>query len=1136
MTTTAADRAAVSPRQHATPGVPQLTPLYQTTFAEQPGWVRRFGVLASDAEYVYVPLYHGGQMGHEHDSAGPGELVLLRRDGLAEHRRVQVGWQPSRVAVDTRNERVYVVNYGQQSYSLSVLDRVKLLDGDPAPLIAEVPLEQAPIDVAVDQRRGLAYVTSTFQKKLHVVDGATGAERSGEAVSFADGPIGVAYDEGTDMIYVTAETGVGPSDTSRVIALDAATRQVQAEVRINPAAVRNRLVTVLPAESPRFTPAQHATTQQVWISRLGGGQLGQVPGVAVVEFDFGGGHANTGTFRRIVPLPGAVGVVAADRHQRHVHATSNAMLSVIDVATRAVIAEHEFTDGAGQPVAVHALDVSPADSRIYVAGGSNGTVYEFDPRLWPVVRPRAPLGAELGVAKADADQNLYVFVVGDDQVMRVARRTDALDDQDWSDWLDLPGGTFPLRAPIAAVTPGAAGRWQAFAVDTAGRLLTVGGTDTTADGPWAALPGQEARSFPPRAHVTAVSWAANQWLVFAIDSAGEVYSAATRGDGSISWGTLPGETFAPGAPIAAVSRKTDHWDLVAFHPDGRMRTIWKGSKGGVQPWGSIGNPNLVFRPGTRITMVGRNDRQLDVFAVGPDGDLLTIFWSGGWSDWGSLGGQFSHEHQIGATGRNDDALDVAAFDHDGQLLLRRWGHDEGWNPQWDPSGTPRWGVVEPTVALLDNVTGPGVPWLHAIWPAVDGSVHHAWWTRYSGRWSLDSDIDHVVPTPSVRRRQHISEGETDANLWGDVDVRLWSDGTYAVNGRVHDSGIDPYDYAVQVTARSNVDDFALTSYQAGDVDGDFPPGGDNDDFWGDLGVNSVIARSWPAFTDPVVTHDAKAKNTGFGGFISDLPRLLVEWVGTEAFFGPGAAAAAVIGKALAELAEKLTVDGEIVGVFAQYGSVFALSPYGIVPLAVEDFVEGVVLRELIGLRELHPHEKEFARKVFNSPDMPGNDTLPFDRMRITKLSNFGRGLVTPLFNGTILLNLGPGVHEDPVNSTHTEDYPEPGQFFVHELVHAWQVEHSFTEPTWAGASLVEHLRYKAPWLFWINGIPVERGDDPYEVPDTPDARGWGAWGYEQQARLIDKWYAAFRTQLDSPEAMLDWRFGYVRDHLRLGRR
>jgi DNA-binding beta-propeller fold protein YncE len=808
--TTTADRAAVAPSRQAGPGVTQLAPLHQTTFPVRAGWVRRFGILASDAEYVYVPHDHGGQgSGHENESPAQGELVVLRRDGLAEHRRVQVGWLPSRVVIDTRNERVYVVNYGQQSYSVSVLDRVKLLGGDPAPLIGEAVLKQAPIDVAVDQRRNLAYVTSTFQKKLQVVDGATGAERAGEAVTFADGPIGVAYDEGTDMIYVVVGAGVGPADTSTVVALDAATRQVQATALINPADARNRLVTVLPAEAPRYIPAQEATRQQVWVSRLGGGPGGPGPGAAVVEFDFGGGHANTGSLRHTVALHGAVGVVAADRHQRQVHATGGSRLTVIDTATRAAVAEHQFTDSAGQPVAVHALDVSPADSRIYVAGGNNGTVYEFDPQLWPDVRPRAPLGAELGVAKANADQNLYVFVAGEDQVMRMARHTDALPDQEWSDWVDLPGGTFPLRAPVAVVAP-SQGRWRAFAVDTAGRLLTVGGTDTTPDGPWAPLPGQEARGFPPRAHVTAITWAADQWIVFAIDSTGEVYSAGTSGGGPIGWITLPGETFAPGAPLVAVSRKANHWDLVAFHPDGRMRTIWKGTKGGIQPWGAIGQADLVFRPGTRITMVGRNDRQLDVFAVGPDGDLWTIFWSGGWSAWGSLGGQFSHEHQVGATGRNEDALDVAAFDHDGQLLVRWWGHDEGWNPQWEARGTPRWGVVEPTVALLDNISGPSVPWLHAIWPSVDGSVHHAWWTKFSGRWSLEHDIDHVIPTPTVRRGQHMSGNEFDADLFGDVEVQLWSDGTYATYGRVHDTGVDPYDYAVQVTARSNVGQFALT--------------------------------------------------------------------------------------------------------------------------------------------------------------------------------------------------------------------------------------------------------------------------------------------------------------------------------------
>lgn len=337
---------------------------------------------------------------------------------------------------------------------------------------------------------------------------------------------------------------------------------------------------------------------------------------------------------------------------------------------------------------------------------------------------------------------------------------------------------------------------------------------------------------------------------------------------------------------------------------------------------------------------------------------------------------------------------------------------------------------------------------------------------------------------------------------------------------MHASGIDSYDYAVQATVRGSASEFAVSSYQAGSVVGDLALDPLNDDWWADVGANGLIAAAWANFADPVVTPEVHQKNTGLGGFLGELPSLLVSWIGVQTFFGPFAAAAALLGKGLEALAGEISGEDDtkdLFGVFVKYGTVFVVNPAGVFPLAVEDLVEDVALRELIGLRPLRDAERALAREVFNNPDAPDHDTLPFDRIMLTKLANAGdRALVLPLFSGTILVNLG-SAWDDPLGPT--DDYPEPGSLLIHELVHAWQIAHEFSTPYWAAATLVEHMKK----------------DDPYAIDGSLAGRSWSEWGREQQGALVDSWYAQFRTRLHSQEATADWRFRYIRDHLRLAR-
>jgi len=84
----------------------------------------------------------------------------------------------------------------------------------------------------------------------------------------------------------------------------------------------------------------------------------------------------------------------------------------------------------------------------------------------------------------------------------------------------------------------------------------------------------------------------------------------------------------------------------------------------------------------------------------------------------------------------------------------------------------------------------------------------------------------------------------------------------------------------------------------------------------------------------------------------------------------------------------------------------------------------------------HGDETGFARAVFG-------DSLDFNRIRVTNLSGFGtRAFTTPTIDGTILLNIG-NAYDSPTTSVDPpHGYVFEGQILIHELTHAWQIQHT----------------------------------------------------------------------------------------------
>ncbi len=149
--------------------------------------------VAHDAKRVYVTWsYH--PIGDPHGSPHKGELIVLDRGRLQVIKRIPVGQEPRSVAVNPVTNKIYVVNYGPDSYNVTVIDGATLT------VKATIPTGQAPIDVAVNSRTNRVYVSLPFQKKLAVIDGAT--DTMLPPIIVGAGPTGLAVDEATNTIHV----------------------------------------------------------------------------------------------------------------------------------------------------------------------------------------------------------------------------------------------------------------------------------------------------------------------------------------------------------------------------------------------------------------------------------------------------------------------------------------------------------------------------------------------------------------------------------------------------------------------------------------------------------------------------------------------------------------------------------------------------------------------------------------------------------------------------------------------------------------------------------------------------------------------------------------------------------------------
>ncbi|MEP7309466.1 MAG: hypothetical protein ABJA98_28510 [Acidobacteriota bacterium] len=355
-------------------------------------------------------------------------------------------------------------------------------------------------------------------------------------------------------------------------------------------------------------------------------------------------------------------------------------------------------------------------------------------------------------------------------------------------------------------------------------------------------------------------------------------------------------------------------------------------------------------------------------------------------------------------------------------------------------------------------------------------------------------------------------------LGGHHTITLQRHGHFRHEGHMRATGFPSFRYGVRTVMAGPSGTPAYVAAASGEVHGtnEF---GDRESSWDDSGEQVGIKQYWVALKSGGHTTDISFQSDFFGTF-GDVAAFVATLAG--GFFVAGSVGVCfVLGVHAADAAgldEAFGTSG-LAGVAVAGGVLVVFGPGAIIPAIVAGVTAGVAVELALKHRRLtdRPHEVEFANRVFRG-------SLPVNRIVLTNMLGMGRRPFTiPSVGDTILVNLGAGFDQptqypglgDPENPA----TQAPGQLFIHELVHAWQIDTASFMPGLICGALLNQATT-------IGGnMSVYR----YGPPD----RDFGRFNLEQQASIIDDWFGRYRPgATPSGEGEADPYFRYVRDNIR----
>ncbi|MET0557658.1 MAG: hypothetical protein ABW065_03160 [Solirubrobacterales bacterium] len=377
--------------------------------------------------------------------------------------------------------------------------------------------------------------------------------------------------------------------------------------------------------------------------------------------------------------------------------------------------------------------------------------------------------------------------------------------------------------------------------------------------------------------------------------------------------------------------------------------------------------------------------------------------------------------------------------------------------------------------------------------------------------ALGAFVEHV----HLRRRVVTPAGTA---LGGEAELELHRDGNYRFRGHMRGSGADPYGFRVRAAIGSNAG-VALVAQKSGDVEGTLDGGLDPRRVfeWDEPGHSRLLQSEWSGLQYGSFGVSKAYENEGIVGGLGSVALDLLSFLATDVALGPHVALAILIGKEISEIGGGSFLGvGGLTGTFVTAGASYLMGPGYAIPIFVGT---AVVTDALVETREMTAEEYDFANTVFSG-------TLPARSMiTLTNLSGLGGAAFTaPNADGGVLLNLTDAIYGSPggpMSARFGSEYPEPGQAFIHELTHAWQLARNGFEPGFVYRKAV---------------------DSGYEPP--PAGTDWGDFSLEQEATTVDRWFGQhskgwtsigdLRERLSSEAAIRDPYFPYISNNIRMG--
>jgi YVTN family beta-propeller protein len=303
---------------------------------------------AVDDRFVYATHYRQPDGDPAPPSPDPGQLVVLDRTTLQIVARVPVGHSPRSVAVNPVTGKIYVVNYGVQSYSVTVVNRGTW------DVAATIPVGQAPIDVAVNTNLNRAYVSVPFQQEIEVIDGATNTLLP--PIPIGRGPLGLAVDHTTNTLWVAR---THRSSEPHVVGLSSVTDRGTG-YDIHP------LIDLSREGNQPNDVAVDPANDRVYVANLGGG--GVHPNLAAID-------RTDRTLIKTVPLTGPARSIAVNGYSDQVFVAGEGRVDVIVGSTLERVRRIPVAFPTGFPWAIAVEQGS--GRRLYVGDVRNGRLSRF---------------------------------------------------------------------------------------------------------------------------------------------------------------------------------------------------------------------------------------------------------------------------------------------------------------------------------------------------------------------------------------------------------------------------------------------------------------------------------------------------------------------------------------------------------------------------------------------------------------------------------------------------------------------------------------------------------------------------------------------------------------------------------------